>query len=549
MANLSRRTLIASAAYVAGAAPFGALADTSAGFTHGIASGDPLTSRVILWTRFVSATPVNVIWEVAKDGAFKEIIRSGSVTTSAARDYTIKVDADGLPADARLFYRFRSGDLTSVVGRTRTLPKGRSNHLKLALFSCANLPFGYFNAYKHCALRDDIDVVVHVGDYFYEYKRGVYPSIKEAMPSRVIEPASETINLDEYRQRYQSYRTDADLQALHAAFPMIAIWDDHELANDAWKGGAENHQADEGSWAMRWRAALRAYDEWMPVRSSKSPIRYRSFQWGDLASLIVLDTRFIGRDKQLRYQDDLRALSSVPRPEEFKAAVKDFVPRWQDPKRTMLGAAQEAWMARQLQRSKAQGTPWQVLVQQIQFGFFKYAPDHLSYLKKDASDFARNRAEFGAKVATEGLPANLDSWSGYPAARRRLMAAVKAHANNALMLAGDTHNAWAFELQGGDKDDPLFVEIGGHSVSSPGFESSFERLDELQAQWLKTNPELKWAQVQGRGYVTVDINRERAESQWVFLDTIKDRAFAVASTKTAKVNARPGIGVSPFVWS
>jgi alkaline phosphatase D len=549
MVNLTRRTLIASAALAAGTAPLPSMAGTAEGFTHGVASGDPLSHRIILWTRFVSQTATKIIWEIAKDAEFKTIIQHGTATTSAARDFTVKVDADRLPSDAKLFYRFRSGTQISAVGRTRTLPLGKSEHLKFALFSCANLPFGYFNAYKHCALRDDIDVVLHVGDYLYEYKRGVYPSTREAMANRVIEPEGETIHLDDYRQRYQSYRSDADLQALHSAFPMIAIWDDHEFTNDAWRGGAQNHQPEEGSWAQRWRAAIRAYEEWMPVRSNKSHVLYRSFQWGDLASFIALDTRFVGRDKQLRYSDDLRALSNVPRPEELQAAVADFKPRWQDPKRSLLGPAQEAWLARQLQRSRAQGTPWQLLTQQVQFGFFKYTPDTPAYLKADANDFVRNRAQYGSMVAAQGLPSNLDSWSGYPAARARMMASVKAHANNAVLLAGDTHNAWAFEMPGGDNGNPLLVEIGGHSVSSAGLESSYDRLDDLKGQMLKANPELKWAQLHGRGYVTVEVRRDRLESQWLFLDTINDRSLTIASTRTAQVMATSGVGVSPFVWS
>jgi alkaline phosphatase D len=550
MVDLSRRNMMVSAAAAASAMPLRVVASPVTGFTHGIASGDPLVNRVIVWTRFVSRAPQPVVWEVARDEKFAHVLRRGTASTSAARDYTIKVDVDGLPANTQLFYRFKSGAAMTSVGRTRTLPRGRSANLRLALFSCANLPFGYFNAYKHCAARDDIDVTVHVGDYIYEYKRGTYPNKRDAMVDRVLEPAGETVALDDYRQRYQSYRSDADLQALHAAFPMICIWDDHEFTNDAWKGGAENHQSEtEGVWAARWRAAMRAYDEWLPIRSNKSPVRYRSFQWGDLASLIVLDTRFIGRDKQLSYQKDLRALSAVPRPEELADAVKDFVPRWRDPKRSLLGAAQESWLTRQLQRSKALGTPWQVLTQQIQFGFFKQTKGNGAYLKKDASDFIRNRVLLGSMVAEHGLPSNLDSWSGYPAARERLLAAVKAHANNAVLLAGDTHNGWAFEVPGGDNGNPLLVEVGGHSVSSPGIESSFERLGELEHLVVTANPELKWAALQGRGYVTLNFARDSVDVKWLFVDTIRDRNFTIASTKSARIAATSGVGVSPFAWS
>jgi alkaline phosphatase D len=549
MVDVSRRGLLASLAMAAGALPLQAMAGPANGFTHGVASGDPLSSRVILWTRFVSAKPQVVIWEVASDASFATIIRQGKTSSRARNDYTIKIDADRLPAGGKFYYRFRSGDQSSSIGRTRTLPQGRSDQLKLALFSCANLPFGYFNAYKHCALRDDIDIVAHVGDYIYEYQRGEYPDRHEALAGRVIEPASEIIHLSDYRQRYQSYRTDSDLQALHAAFPMIAIWDDHEFANNSWRGGAENHQVEDGTWSSRRRAAMRAYDEWMPVRSSKSPVHYRSFQWGDLASLILLDTRVIGRDKQLQYADDLRASSAVPRPEELKTAVTDFKALWLDPKRSLLGRAQEAWLTRQLQRSNAEGTIWQVLAQQLQFGFFKLSKNNAACLKKDAPDFVRSRVALGSRLADYGLPSNLDSWSGYPAARDRLLAAVKTHANNAILLAGDTHNAWAFEMPGGDNGNPLCVEIGGHSVSSPGIEGSFDSLEELAGQVSSVNPELKWAQLHGRGYVTVAFTRDGVETQWLFLDSVQARDVGIASIKTAKIASTAGVGVAPFRWS
>ena len=541
--HLSRRAMLGS---IAAGLSTPLVAQAPGSFTHGVASGDPTQNRVILWTRYTGSGVL--AWQVARDAAFRTIVRSGRVIARADQDYCCKVDADRLPPDARLYYRFIGKDGTSPVGRTRTMPRGKSDSLKLALFSCSNLAFGYFNAYRHCAGRDDIDLAVHVGDYIYEYPRGEYPSAREAQPGRTLVPDGETITLADYRLRYQSYRADPDLQALHAAMPMIAIWDDHEFANDAWRHGAQNHQSDtEGPWEMRWRAAMRAYDEWMPVRA-RSPVHYRSFRWGDLASLIVLDTRFVGRDQQLDYRSFLRADTADPRPEILAAAVHDYQQKLNDPRRSLMGAVQESWLNRQLQQGKSAGVRWQCLVQQILFGGFVVPPQSEALIRPELPESLKARLKLQARLSGFGLPMLPDAWGGYPAAKSRLKASIREHGTNVLMLAGDSHNGWATEVAGGDEGRPLFADIGGHSVTSPGNESFVTDPAALADQFVAANPELKWCDLSQRGYVTVALGHQAAEIEWLFMKTIRARDSSIASTRRARVKPAAGVGVSPFEW-
>ena len=286
-------------------------------FSHGVASGDPLSKQVILWTRFVpeQAQAVEVRWQVALDAAFSQVVTDGRASVSAQSDYTLKVDAAGLQPNTRYYYRFRVGEILSQVGITKTLPINNVNQVKLAVFSCANYPAGFFHAYAEAAKRNDLDAVLHLGDYIYEYgrtdvnKEGVtepaYASRDAKDLGRQVEPAHEILSLADYRTRYAQYRSDPDLRALHAKSAFICVWDDHEIANDTWKDGAENHNpATEGSFAARKQAAIQAYAEWMPIR----PVIVngmlelaRSFQWGDLLSLSMLDTRVIARSEPLDY--------------------------------------------------------------------------------------------------------------------------------------------------------------------------------------------------------------------------------------------------------
>ncbi|MDX1518412.1 MAG: alkaline phosphatase D family protein, partial [Woeseiaceae bacterium] len=264
-------------------------------FDHGVASGDPLADRVILWTRVsgVTAGSIDVDWVVATDAAMQRVIRRGRAETGPERDFTVKVDADRLPAAAQLYYRFSAGNSTSIVGRTRTLATGVLDEAKFAVVSCANHPYGYFHVYREIAESGDLDAVLHLGDYIYEYGMGEYATERAEALGRIPVPDHRLVTLDHYRLRHAQYKSDPDSRAMHAAHPLIAVWDDHELANDAWRDGAENHGSDDGSWPARRDAAIQAWLEWMPVRVSHgrdSTRIFRRYRYGDLLSLVMLDT-------------------------------------------------------------------------------------------------------------------------------------------------------------------------------------------------------------------------------------------------------------------
>ena len=281
--------------------------DDVAQFAYGVASGDPLSDRVILWThaKYAGKTDiVGLIYQVATDNAFttSSVVASGVTIASASTNFTAKVDATGLEAGKTYFYRFIAGSTTSPVGKTRTLPASTATEVKFAVFSCANYPEGFFHVYG-LASQSDAQYAIHLGDYLYEYPTGTYPTTPTA--SRIHDPSTEIYSLADYRTRHAQYKTDPDLKVLHASMPMIAVWDDHEIANDTYKDGAENHDATkEGTFSARKAAALQAYHEWMPVRTGiDQSIIYRSFDFGSVLSLHMLDTRLIGRDKQVAFAE------------------------------------------------------------------------------------------------------------------------------------------------------------------------------------------------------------------------------------------------------
>ena len=349
MASISRREFLAATTGALGGVPLmrarwkpGWSLDPP--FLHGVASGDPLVDRVILWTRVLPGDDRDaplVAWEVARDTEFKRNVARGELQTGAARDFTVKVDVTGLQPGTTYYYRFVVNDSPSPIGRTRTLPAPGVSRVRLGVASCANYPYGYFNAYACLARRADLDAIVHLGDYIYEGRGG-------RVAERILLPARETLALADYRERHAQYKTDPDLQEVHRQHPFIVVWDDHEIADNAWVGGAAGHTPEtEGDWFVRRAAALQAYFEWMPVREDRQtdgPQIYRTFRFGGLTDLIMLDTRIVGRDKQV-LGSDLAGL--------------------QQPSRTILGSRQEQWLARQLAGSVRTGTPWQVLGQQV----------------------------------------------------------------------------------------------------------------------------------------------------------------------------------------
>lgn len=532
--RLRRRELFAGLAGLGAALPGRAWAAAlGRGFTHNVASGEPSQTGVLLWTRYVPAGDAAALTaEVAEDAGFTRVVARSETAAEASADHCARTRAEGLEPGRWYYYRFRtaSGE-TSPTGRTRTLPAGRTGRFNIAVFSCSNLPFGLFNAYAHAAERQDIDLLVHLGDYIYEYGRGTYPSAAEAMPGRILEPGHEIVTPADYHARYAAYRRDRDLQALHQRFPMISIWDDHEFANDTWKDGAQNHQSEtEGPWEARKAAAKAAYRHWLPM--SDAP--YKAYEIGDLATLIRLDTRLEGRDRQPELAD---AFKLADDPAKALAAFRDTV--WADPARQMLGTRQEAFLADALAASVKAGTRWQVVAQQILAGETKVPADaDASWLGGTPPDYVMQRFQAGVLAGKVGLPFNFDSWGGYPAARARYLGAAQAAGANLLNLAGDSHNAWAHDLA--NNGSPAGVEFGVQGVTSPGMESYMRGADPKQvaAALIGANPELKWCETERRGYMTLSLTPDAAQCDWHFLETIRARSTALAATHSVRV--RPG---------
>jgi alkaline phosphatase D len=525
MPRLTRRSLFAAGLAAGAFARFPAIAQTpglSHGmFTHAVASGDPTADAVILWTRFVTADARDgeIAWEIAEDESFARTIGGGRVAVRAAADFCIKVDAKGLQPGRPYAYRFVAASGPSVTGLTRTAPAGGVQQMTFALFSCSNLGFGYFHAYRDAATRADLDLCIHVGDYIYEYARGVYPKPEATVPGRLIAPETEIVTASDYHRRYASYRDDPDLQELHRVKPWITVWDDHELANDTYDGGAENHDpATQGAWSERLAQAVQAYLDWMPIRHDPAAGLeiQRRYDWGDLATILALDTRMIGRSLQLSYRTAFADVMDKGDSALAVAAEAFAKGPLAAPDRTLLGARQEAWLSGELKRSQQAGAVWQVLAQQVVAGNQVFPEAYGGFAPATATDEQRKNLDFRVRLGRLGLPWNLDSWGGYPAARARLLADCTANARNALVLSGDSHNAWASNL-GGTADRPQALEIAGTGVSSPGLERSLSAAPEggREAAAVEANPELAWCDVTRKGYALVTLTRERAETRFV----------------------------------
>jgi alkaline phosphatase D len=480
----------------------------------------------MLWTRYAGGGRIH--WQLSRTPGFRRIVAEGDALAEGEHDYCVKPVATGLRPGEDYFYRFRDGrGGISAVGRTRTLPEGRTPRFTLGIFSCANLAFGYFNAYAHAAARRDLDLLVHLGDYFYEFERGKYPSAREALAGRVLQPAGEAVALADYRLRHAAYRADPDLQRLHASAPMVMMWDDHESANDSWSGGAENHDpAKEGPWEARTAAAKRAYREWLPVSENV----WDSYEIGDLATLFRPETRLTARSRPPEYAEHVR------KGEDLKASLMRFRDgAWRDPERTMMGSEQEAWLAGAFKRSAAQGTRWQLLAQQTVMGALALPVEARAWLRADAPAEVKRVTSIGAAASEVGLPLNLDAWDGYPAARDRLLRAALDSDSNLLVLSGDSHNGWAFDLDLGGT--PAGTEFAGQSVTSPGLEAYVSGVApaEVERALRARNPKLKWADVQRRGYMTLTLTRERATGEWLSLDTVRARSTRLAARHSMNV--------------
>ena len=531
---------------------------TKVEFLHGVASGDPLKDRVILWTRITpqdTSLRLEVVWEIATDDKFTQVINTGKVQTASAQDFTVKVDADKLKTGQTYYYRFKFGSVISPVGRTKTLPETTSS-VQFAVCSCSNYPAGYFYVYKEMA-KQEVDAIIHLGDYIYEYGKDGYATEEAVKLGRTLaaDNDKEIIKLDDYRKRYALYHTDSDLQAAHARHPFIVIWDDHELANDTWKDGAENHQANEGNFLDRKLAALQAYFEWMPIRPVSATDHlniYRQFDFGSLVQLTMLDTRILARDKQLDYANYMTASG---------LDIAKFQTDLTSTTRTLMGYTQREWLQKKMAQSTA---TWNVLGQQVLMAKMLIPAELLLSLSAITSGnvTAETLAKMNQQIielvtlkvrlkggdptltaaekarVTTVAPYNLDAWDGYYAEREILYGTLKTLNKKVVVLAGDTHNAWSADLhtQAGDF---VGVELATSSVSSPGMEKYLSiplaQLQQFEMAFTTLIDELNYTNLNQRGYLKVSFTAQQVQADWVFVNSIKEKTYTVDTARAHQV--------------
>ncbi len=459
-------------------------------FYHGVASGDPLSDRVIIWTRLTpeqtSSTDNPVKWEVATDGAMTSIVAEGIVEADPNRDYTIKLDVTGLQPDTYYYYHFISKGRKSATGRTKTAPARNADSARVAFITCTNYEAGFYNALALLARQADLDAVVHLGDYIYEYAAKGYgdPSL-----GRFHLPDKELITLTDYRTRYAQYRLDSDFQAVHQQHPFVVIWDDHEIANNAFVAGAQNHQEEDGDYIQRREAARQAYYEWLPIRENVGGQLYRKIHLGRLAEILLLDERLAGRTAPV---ENLNS-------EEYL-----------DENRTMLGHQQYQWLTKSLSSSEAR---WKIVGSQVTF-----------------SDFDR-RKEGQTEQAL-----NMDAWDGFPAEKRELIRYIREHQiDNLLIVSGDTHCSWAFEVPtsiAAYKADPatnaIATELAVPSVTSSNYDEHQPRNTAAAVvnTYRKNNPHLKYGNICDHGYLLLEIDTSRIRASWHYVETVKKRSLA-----------------------
>lgn len=487
--------------------PAAAVDEDLAPFVHGVASGDPRPDGVILWTRVTvpDGSRVPVRWRVARDLAMTDVVADGLTITDADRDFTVKVDVDGLGPAQWYFYDFEARGVRSIIGRTKTAPAGGVDQLRFGVVSCSNYQGGFFNAYARLAERNDLDAIIHVGDYLYEYGNadgGYGPGAGELSEERNHQPDSETLTLSDYRLRHANYKLDPDLRRLHQLFPWVVTWDDHESANNSRRDSAQNHQAGEGSWEVRKAASQRAYAEWMPLRVDDPAVIYRTLRYGDLMELIVLDTRLEGRDDEVGTVG-----ATIVSGAEIDHPDRQLISQ---PQRDMLNTA------------LATDTTWKVIAQQVIVGQWNAGglprlPDEL-----DSPQIV---------LRDGGNALNPDQWDGYTAERDRLFAKMRETSANVVVLTGDVHTSWALDLTQ-DPYNPLVYDpvtgqgaIGVEFVTPSVTSANFESLGPVgvaaaEMGTLADNPHVKWVDFDDHGYFVLDVTPERVQADWFFVDTV-----------------------------
>jgi len=514
-------------------------------YEYGVASFDPTDSQVIIWTRYGTSLPsVEILWQISTDETFKNTIRSGLVTTSSERDYTIAIEIKNLKPDQKLFYRFVNINEKTVspIGETITLPVENVEQIKLGIASCSNYEFGFFNVY-HAMTNSDIDIVIHLGDYIYE-NGSTFTNVNSG---RAHKPSNELITLEDYRLRYKQYRRDKNLKALHQKKPFICVWDDHEIADNSYKEGALNHQNNEGSFTQRKLSALQAYSEYLPTKTNEDDLIYRSFEIGNLLHLVMLDTRLIGRDQQLEYSNYYNTAGELD--------TANFQQDLMAADRTMLGSLQKDWLLNEINRST---TDWLLLGQQVLMGKMFFPAELLikiTALQKefsllgaislesttsllnqlDALVLLKTRSQNNDPTLTMEelqrvhtvLPYNLDAWDGYPIERDSILNALSS--KKAIVLAGDTHNAWFNRIETINAN-AVVHEFATASVTSPGFEilnwgdSVNEKFQDAIAFLVDG---LDYFNSSKRGFMEMEVNSTSLTIKWVFVDTIKSENYKV----------------------
>ena len=571
-------------------------------FAHGVASGDPGENRVVIWTRVTpeQQSPVPVRWVVARNRALTEVVHTGVVETSPARDYTVKVDVVGLRPGAPYFYGFLTGEAQSPVGKTRTLARGSLQAMKIAVASCASYPHGYFNAYQAIADVEDLDLVVHLGDYIYEYGLSGYGGDRAVELGRIPRPQIECVSLEDYRARHAQAKRETELQAAHAVAPWIVVWDDHEVANNSWSGGAENHDKTgrEGDWEARKRAALQAYYEWMPIREPEggAPLSAinRAYTFGDLCTLVMLESRLGARAQQFDYAtqmplvmqawdfsnptaprivesgDAVAQIRMLPVPFEYvddvwrpvrdwrrvSAAVDNmrdppygmrFMPDIEqlktalnDPARTMIGATQQTWLADALKQSADEGVAWRLIGNQVLM-----APLTAPNFSRLPAAFAQQLEQVLPGAATllgftaREIPLNTDSWDGYPVARERVLQSIKDAGDATLVLSGDTHAAWVNELH--HDEELTAVEFGTTSITSPSDASYFVNAGVDFASALQArNPHVRWNDQTQHGFLLVTLEKDTALAEFFAVSTIAQKEFTIERAAAFRITRGQG---------
>lgn len=493
-------------------------------FLHGVASGEPSENSIILWTRITPDSMImggiEVEWKIATDPELTDVIFSGISEAKMDNDYTLKIKVENLNSGTTYYYGFSAFGKNSLTGKTKTTPAGvAAEHLKFGVINCANYQLGYFNAYHQLSKRNDLDAIIFLGDFFYEYGNGVVAN-PDILTDRQIKPENEVVTLDDYRMRYSTYHLDTNTIRMLQQHPLIAVWDDHEFANNAWIGGATNHQPGEGLWEDRKAAASQAFFEWTPIESNPENRIYRSIQYGNLMELIMLDTRIIGREEPF---DDI------------------LDPNIQNPNRTILGMEQKAWFFDRLTNSEAK---WKVVGNQVVLS--KFSMGWLTILSPAQSFYGYENLF-------------LDGWKGFPAEQQEVLDFIDDNEiDNIVIISGDIHNAFAQDVpnspndfvlvdtanltqvpiyspsnnyNGATGEGSLAVEMVVQSTTSDnfdelfgaavaGFVAPFINMDIVAANGTvnlgNPNPHLKYADLANHGYFILDVKPDSVQGNWFY---------------------------------